>query len=65
MCIIFDLVVTAAMEGERIFKFSPPSGLVVVLDTHGIDPCTINVLDAEASESTRSVIEVQNGMNGV
>jgi len=65
-CIVRDLVVTAAAEGERIFKFSPPpSGLVVVLDTHGIDPCGIHIQNAEASERTCCVVEVHNIMNCV
>ncbi len=50
------------MEGERIFKFSPPSGLVVVLDTDGIDTNSIHVLDAEASERTCRMVEVHNGV---
>jgi hypothetical protein len=57
--------VTAAAEGERIFKFSPPSGLVIVLDTHGINPCGIHIQNAEASERTCRVVKVHNIMNGV
>jgi len=53
------------MEGERIFKFSPPSGLVVVLDTHGIDTRSIHAHNAEASERTCRVVEVHNVMNCV
>ena len=56
---------TAAAEGERIIKFSPPSGLVVVLDTHGIDTRFVHVLDAEASESTCRMVKVHNGVDCV
>ena len=53
------------MEGERIFKFSPPSGLVVVLDTHGIDACRIDSINPEGTESTCRMVKVHNGLVGV
>jgi len=51
------------MEGERIFKFSPPSGLVVVLDTHCIDGCAVAAINTEGTESTCRVVKVHNGLN--
>ena len=38
---------------------------MVVLETLGIDACSVHVLDAEATERTCHMVEVQNGMNGV
>ena len=50
------------MVGGRIFKFSPPSGLVVVLDSHFIDTRSFHVLDSEAPKRTRCMVKVHNGM---
>lgn len=55
------MIDSKSRAGERIFKFSPPSGLVVDRCASRIDAAEVNPIHAERTNGTRAVIVVHDG----
>ena len=65
VCIVTDDRIKVKGRAENNLIFSAPSGLVVILETLGIDADAIHSHHTEAPERTCHVVEVHDGFKSV
>lgn len=63
--IVTDDRIKVKGRAENNLIFSAPSGLVIILETIGIDAEAIDFHHTEAPQRTRHVVEVHDGFTGV